>query len=246
MPLIETQLLRHGYRAENSLVWAVNGISLAIERGEFVAVVGPSGSGKSTLLYLLGCLASPTSGSYKLDGVDVSRLKRNALAAIRNKKLGFVFQNFNLLPRMTALENVGVPLLYARTIGRERRRRAEAALDELGLTGLAYRTPAKLSGGEQQRVAIARALVNDPLVLLADEPTGALDTANSKEIMSIFTRLNRERKLTLLLVTHEPEIAAFADRVVTIRDGRIVADARPAWKRRRFRRVQRSLTHAVI
>lgn len=246
MPLIETQSLRHSYHAGNSLVWAVDGISLAIERGEFVAVMGPSGSGKSTFLYLLGCLACPTSGSYKLDGVDVSRLERNALAAIRNKKLGFVFQNFNLLPRTTALENVQVPLLYAGTMGRERRRRAEAALDALGLVGLAYRTPARLSGGEQQRVAIARALVNDPLVLLADEPTGALDTANSKEIMSIFTRLNRERKLTLLLVTHEPAIAAFADRVVTIRDGRVVADQRPTSKQRRSRRVQRYQIHAAV
>ncbi len=246
MPLIETQLLRHSYPTGNSSIWAIDSISLTIERGEFVAVMGPSGSGKSTLLYLLGCLASPTSGSYKLDGIDVSRLQRNALAAIRNKKLGFVFQNFNLLPRMTALENVQVPLQYAGTTGSERRRRAELALSKLGLAGLAYRTPAKLSGGEQQRVAIARALVNDPLVLLADEPTGALDTANSQEIMSIFTRLNREKALTLLLVTHEPEIAAFADRVVTIRDGRVVADERPARTRRRSRRQQRSPTHAAI
>jgi putative ABC transport system ATP-binding protein len=246
MPLIETQLLRHSYRTGNSLVWAVDGMSLAIKSGEFVAVMGPSGSGKSTFLYLLGCLASPTAGSYRLDGVDVSRLGPNALAAIRSKKLGFVFQNFNLLPRMTALENVQVPLLYAGMNGSECHRRAEAALDELGLAGLAHRTPAKLSGGEQQRVAIARALVNDPLVLLADEPTGALDTATSKEIMSIFTRLNRERKLTLLLVTHEPQIAAFAERIVTIRDGRVVADERPARKQRRSRRVQRSPPHAAV
>src|SRR4029450_1089680 len=152
MALIETQSLRHSYRIGDTFVWAVDGISLAIERGEFIAVMGPSGSGKSTFLYLVGCLARPTAGSYNLDGIDVSRLGRNALAAIRNKKLGFVFQNFNLLPRMTALENVQVPLLYTRTAGCERRRRAEAALDELGLGDLASRTPAKLSGGEQQRV----------------------------------------------------------------------------------------------
>ena len=167
MALIETQLLRHSYRVGDTFVWAVDGISLAIERGEFVAVMGPSGSGKSTFLHLVGCLARPTAGSYKLDGMDVSRLGRNALASIRNQKLGFVFQNFNLLPRMSALENVQVPLLYTRTAGRERRRRAEASLNELGLGDLASRTPTKLSGGEQQRVAIARALVNNPLVLLA-------------------------------------------------------------------------------
>jgi putative ABC transport system ATP-binding protein len=244
MALIETQALRHSYRVGDTFVWAVDGISLTIERGEFVAVMGPSGSGKSTFLYLLGCLARPTAGSYKLDDVDVSRLGPNALAAIRNRKLGFVFQNFNLLPRISALENVQIPLLYAGTAGRERRRRAGAALDELGLGDLAPRTPAKLSGGEQQRVAIARALVNNPLVLLADEPTGALDTATSKEIMSIFARLNRERRLTLLLVTHEPEIAAYAERVVTIRDGRVVVDERPPRRPRRSRR--RSLADAAV
>ena len=228
MALIETKSLRHSYRLGDTLVWAVDGISLAIERGEFVALMGPSGSGKSTFLYLIGCLARPTAGSYNLDGINVSGLGRNVLAAIRNQKLGFVFQNFNLLPRMTALENVQVPLLYTRVGGRERRRRAEAALEELGLRHLASRTPAKLSGGEQQRVAIARALVNNPLVLLADEPTGALDTATSKEIISIFTRLNREGRLTILLVTHEPEIAACAERVITIRDGRVVAEERLA------------------
>jgi putative ABC transport system ATP-binding protein len=246
MALIETQLLRHSYRVGDTFVWAVDGISLAIERGEFVAVMGPSGSGKSTFLYLVGCLARPTAGSYNLDGIDISRLGRNGLAAIRNQKLGFVFQNFNLLPRMSALENVQVPLLYTLTAARERRRRAEASLEALGLADLGSRTPAKLSGGEQQRVAIARALVNNPLVLLADEPTGALDTATSKEIMSIFTRLNRESRLTILLVTHEPEIAACAERIVTIRDGRVVADERPARKQRRSRRVKRSPTHAAV
>jgi putative ABC transport system ATP-binding protein len=233
MALIEIKALRHNYPVGDTLLWAVDGIDLAIERGEFVAVMGPSGSGKSTFLYLVGCLARPTAGSYELDGIDVSRLGRNALAAIRNRKLGFVFQNFNLLPRVSALENVQVPLLYTRMTGRERRRRAEASLDALGLGDRASRTPVKLSGGEQQRVAIARALVNEPLVLLADEPTGALDTAMSTEIMSIFRRLNRERGLTVLLVTHEAEVAAYAERIITFRDGRVVADERPAGRKRR-------------
>jgi putative ABC transport system ATP-binding protein len=233
MALIETESLRHHYRVGDTFVWAVDGISLVIERSEFVAVRGPSGSGKSTFLHLVGCLAKPTTGSYRLDGIDVSRLGRNELAAIRNRKFGFVFQNFNLLPRMSVLENVQVPLLYTGMKWRERRRRAEASLDALGLGNLASRTPAKLSGGEQQRVAIARALVNDPLVLLADEPTGALDTAMSREIMSIFRRLNRKSGLTILLVTHEAKVAACAKRVITIRDGRIIADERRFRKNRR-------------
>jgi putative ABC transport system ATP-binding protein len=226
MALIEAEALRHSYRDGAALVWAVDGIDLAIERGEFVAVTGPSGSGKSTFLYLMGCLAKPTSGSYKLDGIDVARLERNALAAVRNRKLGFVFQSFNLIARMSALENVQVPLLYRRITGRERRQRARTSLDALGLRDLTSRTPAKLSGGEQQRVAIARALVSDPLVLLADEPTGALDTTMSREIMSIFRTLNREKGLTILLVTHETEVAAYAERIITFRDGRVVEDNR--------------------
>jgi len=244
--LIETESLRHSYFVGEELVWAVDGISLAIEGGEFVAVMGPSGSGKSTFLYVVGCLARPTEGSYTLDGIDVSTLGRNGLAAIRNQKLGFVFQNFNLLPRLSATENVQVPLLYAGMTGRERRRRAETALDDLGLGSLASRTPAKLSGGEQQRVAIARALVNDPLILLADEPTGALDSGTSKEIMATFTRLNRDNGLTILLVTHEPEIAAYAERVVTIRDGQVVTDGRPTNRRSRFRKGERPANRTVI
>ena len=239
MALIETEALRHSYRDGATLVWAVDGVDLAIERGEFVAVTGPSGSGKSTLLYLLGGLAKPTSGFYKLDGIDVSRLERNALAAIRNRKLGFVFQSFNLLARMSALENVQVPLLYSGMTGRERRTRAQASLDALGLRALAFRTPAKLSGGEQQRVAIARALVNDPLVLLADEPTGSLDTTMSREIMSIFRELNRKKGLTIVLVTHEAEVAAYAERTITFRDGRIVEDKRKGRKKRGSRRERR-------
>jgi putative ABC transport system ATP-binding protein len=238
MALIETEALRHSYRDGDAIVWAVDGIDLAIERGEFVAVTGPSGSGKSTFLYLMGCLAKPTSGSYKLDGFDVSRLERNALAAIRNRKLGFVFQNFNLLARMSALENVQVPLLYGHMTGHERRQRARTSLDALGLRDLASRTPAMLSGGEQQRVAIARALVNDPLVLLADEPTGSLDTTMSREIMSIFRELNREKGLTILLVTHEAEVAAYAERIINFRDGRVVEDKRYGRKKRAARRAR--------
>jgi putative ABC transport system ATP-binding protein len=226
MALIETEALRHSYRDGDALVWAVDGIDLTIDRGEFVAVTGPSGSGKSTFLYLMGCLAKPTSGSYKLDGIDLSRLERNALAAIRNRKLGFVFQNFNLLARMSALENIQVPLLYRHMAAHERSQRARTSLDALGLRNLASRTPALLSGGEQQRVTIARALVNDPLVLLADEPTGSLDTTMSKEIMSIFRDLNREKGLTILLVTHEADVAAYAERVINFRDGRVVEDKR--------------------
>jgi putative ABC transport system ATP-binding protein len=173
---------------------------------------------------ILGCLDTPTEGRYRLGGIDVRRLDRDALAAIRNRRIGFVFQSFHLLPRTSALENVEVPLLYRRMHTRERRRRAQALLDSVGLSDRAGHAPAELSGGEQQRVAIARALVNEPLVLLADEPTGALDTQTSSEIMAIFQRLNRERGLTIVLVTHEPDIAAKAGRVVGFRDGRVVVD----------------------
>jgi putative ABC transport system ATP-binding protein len=206
MALIEAEALRHSYRAGRGLVWAIDGISLSIEQGEFVAVTGPSGSGKSTFMNILGCLDTPTEGRYRLGGIDVRRLDRDALAAIRNRRIGFVFQSFHLLPRTSALENVEVPLLYRRMHTRERRRRAQALLDSVGLSDRAGHAPAELSGGEQQRVAIARALVNEPLVLLADEPTGALDTQ------------------TIVLVTHEPDIAAKAGRVVGFRDGRVVVD----------------------
>jgi putative ABC transport system ATP-binding protein len=225
MALIETDALLHSYRAGGGLVWALDGISLSIEQGEFVAVMGPSGSGKSTLMNILGCLDRPTAGHYWLDGVEVGRLDGDALAAIRNRSVGFVFQSFNLLPRTSARENVELPLLYRRMRPAERRRRALALLDEIGLGDRAGHTPAELSGGQQQRVAIARALVTEPLLLLADEPTGALDTQTSREIMRILRRLNREDGLTIVLVTHEAEIAAHAGRVVTFRDGRVVGDA---------------------
>jgi putative ABC transport system ATP-binding protein len=246
MALIEIQSLRHSYQVGTKRVWAIDGVNLEIQAGEFVAVIGPSGSGKSTLLHLIGCLSSPISGSYKLDGIDVSRLGLNELATTRNRKLGFVFQNFNLLPRMSALDNVQLPLLYARMPSGERRRRAGEALNSLGLGDLARRSPAQLSGGEQQRVAIARALVNEPLLLLADEPTGSLDSSTSKQTMKIFERLNRKKGVTILLVTHEPDVAAHARRVVALRDGRIISDKCPQPKRRGSRRAKTVPKHAAV
>jgi putative ABC transport system ATP-binding protein len=222
--LIETEALRHTYRIGGESVRALDGVSLTVGRGEFVAVMGPSGSGKSTFLHLLGCLDTPTAGRYRLDGIDVAGLGRDALATVRREKLGFVFQNFSLLPRATALDNVELPLLYARVPTTERRRRAEARLAELGLADRTHHHPSQLSGGQQQRVAIARALVNSPVLLLADEPTGALDSETSEDIMAIFRRLNREMGLTVVLVTHEPDIAAHAGRVVRFRDGQVVGD----------------------
>ncbi|PSH64267.1 macrolide ABC transporter ATP-binding protein [Phyllobacterium brassicacearum] len=223
MALIEVEALRYSYRTGGGLVWALDGVNLSIEKGDFVAVMGPSGSGKSTLLNILGCLDRPTEGNYRLDGVDVGRLHHAALAAIRNRSAGFVFQSFNLLPRTSALENVELPLIYRHMRASERRRRALSLLDKLGLAYRACHTPAELSGGQQQRVAIARALVTEPLVLLADEPTGALDSQTGQEIMAIFRRLNGEG-LTIVLVTHDAEVAANAGRIVTFRDGRMVSD----------------------
>jgi putative ABC transport system ATP-binding protein len=226
MPLIKTEALRHSYHFGGRPVWALDGVSLAIKQGEFVAVMGPSGSGKSTFMHLLGCLDTPTAGRYCLNGVDIGSLGCDALASIRNRSIGFVFQSFNLLPRATALENVELPLLYRRMHSAERRRRALALLEEVDLSDRAGHTPAELSGGEQQRVAIARALVNEPMVLLADEPTGALDSLTGLEIMAIFLRLNREHGLTIVLVTHAAEVAAYAEPIVTFLDGRVVTDRR--------------------
>ena len=211
---------------------ALRGVSLTIGRNEYVAIMGPSGSGKSTLMNLLGCLDQPTSGDYFLDGTQVSRLDRRQLADIRNQKIGFVFQGFNLLPRTSALENVELPLLYDRS-GRiaEPRRQALAVLEQVGLGDRIHHEPARLSGGQQQRVAIARALVNDPAILLADEPTGNLDTRTSVEILAVFQGLNA-RGMTVLLVTHEPDIACYAKRIIELRDGRIVRDEPIATPRR--------------
>jgi macrolide transport system ATP-binding/permease protein len=227
--VIQTQDLRRVYRTGSVEVHALAGVSLTIRRGELVAIMGASGSGKSTLMALLGCLDRPSGGRYVLEGADVSALKEPELARIRSERLGFVFQSFNLLARTSALENVALPLYYdprGAISASERSTRARAALALVGLAGRERNTPAQLSGGEQQRVAIARALINSPAVVLADEPTGNLDTRNSHEIMEVLVRLNRERGVTVVVVTHEPDIAAYADRVITMRDGAVVSDER--------------------
>lgn len=226
-PLIVTRGLTKVYRMESYTVTALREVSIEIAAGEFVAVMGPSGSGKSTFMNLLGCLDSPTSGDYYLAGDKASELSGDALAAIRNRRIGFVFQNFNLLPRTTALENVELPLLYSRVLAQERHGRALAKLAEVGLAERAGHHPAQLSGGQQQRVAIARALVNDPVLILADEPTGALDSRTSFEVMGLLQQLNRGG-MTVVLVTHERDIAAFASRMVSFRDGHVVNDERVA------------------
>jgi putative ABC transport system ATP-binding protein len=224
-PLIVTRNISKAYRMESYTVTALRGVSVEIAAGEFVAVMGPSGSGKSTFMNLLGCLDSPSAGDYYLAGEKVSELSGDALAAIRNRRIGFVFQNFNLLPRTSALENVELPLLYGGVAPAMRRARALGRLHQVGLAERASHHPAQLSGGQQQRVAIARALVNDPALILADEPTGALDTRTSLEVMDLLQQLNRGG-LTVVLVTHEHDVAAFASRVVSFRDGQVVNDER--------------------
>ena len=223
--LIVTRELAKVYRMEGYAVTALNKVSITIDAGEFVAVMGPSGSGKSTFMNLLGCLDRPSSGEYSLAGDKVSELSSDALAAIRNRRIGFVFQSFNLLPRTSALENVELPLLYSHVTAETRRSRALARLGEVGLADRAEHHPAQLSGGQQQRVAIARALVNDPVLILADEPTGALDTRTSFEIMGLLQDLNRSG-MTVVLVTHEHDISDFATRVIGFRDGHVVDDRR--------------------
>lgn len=200
---------------------AIRGVSLTIEKGEFVALMGPSGSGKSTFMNIIGCLDTPTSGKYLLEKQDVAGLSKDALASIRNKKIGFVFQSFNLLPKISAAENVALPLLYNGSPAKERKIKALAALKSVGLEGREYHRPSQLSGGQQQRVAIARALINNPSLILADEPTGNLDSQTSVELMNLFKKLNKEKGITIVMVTHESDIAAFADRRVYFKDGKI-------------------------
>jgi putative ABC transport system ATP-binding protein len=225
--LVELENVVRVYRMGEVEVRALAGVDLAIEAGEFVAVMGASGSGKSTLMHILGCLDRPTSGAYRLAGVDVSTLGANAQADIRNHRIGFVFQSFNLLARTSALENVELPLVYGdgAVSARERRLRARTALARVGLEGREHHYPSQLSGGQQQRVAIARSLVTDPPLVLADEPTGNLDSATSHEVMAVFAELHRAGK-TIILITHEQDIAAFAGRRVLLRDGQVVEDRR--------------------
>ena len=229
MPIIEIANVEKTYHTGDVDVRALRGVSMSVEGGEFVAIMGASGSGKSTLMNIIGCLDRPTAGVYRLANRKVSTLSRSDLAEVRNEVLGFVFQNFNLLSRTSALENVELPLLYRGISGRERRRRAAAALDRVGLQGRLDHTPNQLSGGQQQRVAIARALVGEPKVVLADEPTGNLDSVTSIEVMVLFQELQRAG-ITVVLVTHEPDIAEFASRVVMVRDGLIVTDEHRAAK----------------
>ena len=228
MALIETRQLAKTYQLGETAVHALAGVSVDIAEGEFVAVMGPSGSGKSTFMNLIGCLDVPTSGDYRFNGEDVGGLSTDALAGIRNRSIGFVFQQFNLLPRTSAQANVELPLLYGGVTVVERHERALRKLNQVGLSARADHHPAQLSGGQQQRVAIARALVNDPKLILADEPTGALDSMTSLEVMALLQQLNRDDGITIVVVTHEPDVASFASRLLTFRDGKLVADTRRA------------------
>ena len=225
MALIETRDLWKTYKMGDEEIHALKGVSVSIERGEYIAIMGPSGSGKSTLMNLIGCLDTPTKGSYLLNGQEVARMNDNELARIRNEEIGFVFQTFNLLPRATALHNVELPLVYAGVAAAERQTRAKTALDRVELTSRMQHRPNELSGGQRQRVAIARALVNNPSILLADEPTGNLDSKTGAEIMGLFARLH-EAGNTIVLVTHEADVAAFAHRTLHLRDGMVERDVR--------------------
>jgi len=226
MPIIEAKDITKVYRLGDIDLHALRGVSLTIDRGEFVAIMGPSGSGKSTFMNILGCLDKPSNGEYILEDIDIGNLDRDKLAAIRNKKIGFVFQGFNLLPRTSAIENVELPLLYDGIPARERREKALEALNKVGLEGRGDHHPNQFSGGQQQRVAIARALVNNAPIILADEPTGNLDTKTSAEIMEIFVKLNTQSNITIILVTHENDIAAYSRRIIKFLDGKVVSDER--------------------
>jgi len=224
--VVDAKELRKVYVMGDVEVHALRGLSIQIERGEVMSIMGPSGSGKSTLMNTLGCLDRPTSGEYYLDGEAVADMNDDQLADIRNRKVGFVFQSFNLLPRATSLSNVELPLRYSAISGRERRERAKAALETVGLGDRIHHRPSELSGGQQQRVAIARALINEPAIVMADEPTGNLDTKSGDEIMDVLLKLNKEMGTTLIIVTHDPEVAEQTQRVVTIRDGVVVEDTK--------------------
>jgi putative ABC transport system ATP-binding protein len=225
-PVIDLRQVTKTYGNGKLEVTALTAVDLTVERGDFVAIMGPSGSGKSTLMNIVGCLDVPTRGRFSLDGVDVRTLDEAALAQVRLRKIGFVFQSYNLIPRTSALANVELPLIYSGVKPKERRQRALEALDAVGLADRADHGPSELSGGQQQRAAVARALVTDPALLLADEPTGNLDSASTAEVMGLFVRLNAEGR-TVVIITHEDEVASFARRIVRLRDGRIVSDERP-------------------
>ena len=224
MALVELRNIRKSFTLGREEVEILHGVNLSVERGEFVAMMGPSGSGKYTTMNILGCLDRPTSGTYLLDGRDVGGLENDELASIRNSMIGFVFQGFNLLQKTDAMENVELPLLYSGVPKRERHERAMAALSEMGLADRVHHEPTQLSGGQQQRVAIARGIVNRAPILMADEPTGNLDSKTSDEIMSLFAKLNREDGITIILVTHEPDVAAYAKRILHFKDGMIMSD----------------------
>ncbi|MBQ0055255.1 MAG: ABC transporter ATP-binding protein [Synergistaceae bacterium] len=234
MALVEVKDIRKSFMLGEDQIEILHGVNLSVERGEFVAMMGPSGSGKSTTMNILACLDTPTSGTYILDGQNVEHLDSDQLAEIRNAKIGFVFQGFNLLKKTSALENVELPLLYAGIEKEERRKRAKQVLTDMGLEDRIYHEPTQLSGGQQQRVAIARGIVNKAPILMADEPTGNLDTKTSDEIMALFCELNEKDGITIILVTHEPDVAAYAKRILHFRDGVIMDDIinteRRAWK----------------